>query len=190
MGWYRCTGGSGGTDIVYKNYIKFNGTGVILPWTLNSDYKIECVFYDTVYYNDSCITATTSSNYGSEPYIAQYGNHYDVGTGSGYTNLGAWSVGEHTYINNNENDKNVLDGTEGAYTPKTGGYYYTIGCRGGATQLGYYNYVKSYKIYSKSTGDLLHDLKPCLIKNLAAFHDVVDDGLYTSAGLTAVDTPT
>jgi len=186
MAWYRCAGGSG-SPIVYKNYIKFNGSGIRLPWTQDSDYKLECVFYEAEYHHDTCITGN-SGGYTVGQYIAAYQNRFDVGTGGGYSNLGAWASGEHTYINNDENDKSTLDGTASVnYTPTTNGYYYTLGCRenGG---MGYYGYIKSFKIYSKTSGDLLHHLRPCTISGASAFVDVADNNtLYFGTGLQAVD---
>ncbi len=189
MAWFECTGGSGGGgggELVYKTYAKFNGNGIVLPWTQNSDYTIECVFHEVTYTHNTCITGN-SGGYTAGQYIAAYQNRFDVGTGGSYSNLGSWSAGEHTYVNNDANNQSTLDGTATAnYTPTTNSYYYTIGCREGGT-MGYYGYIKSFKIYSKTSGTLLHDLRPCSIKNLAAFHDVISDDLYTCANLTAVD---
>lgn len=190
MAWVEShLNGGGGSSIIEKTYIKFNGTGLILPWTVNSDYKIVCVFHDTTYKNDSCITGSTGG-WRYDPCIQQYGNRYEAGTANGgvCVSLGSWSVGEHTYINNNGNNQNELDGVTGEYVPNTSAYYYTIGCRGDAHSLTYENYIKSFKIYSLSTGDLLHDLHPCAVYNLAAFMDVADNNtLYTCSGLQAYD---
>lgn len=184
MAWYRC---GGGNVLVPANYIKFNGYGITLPWTQNSDYKLECAFHEVEYRHDTCITGN-SGGYTQGQYLAAYNSRFDVGTGSNFTNFGSWSAGEHTYINNNENNQSTLDGTATAnYNPTTNNYYYTLGCRenGG---MGYYGYIKSFKIYSKSTGELLHHLKPYRINNLAVFRDTIDDVLYTTSLLEAVNT--
>lgn len=190
MNWYKCignNGGGGGITPVFKNYAKFNGNGVNLPWTQDADYKLECVFYEAEYRHDTCITGN-SGGYTQGQYIAPYNTRFDVGVGNGFSNLGSWSAGEHTYINNDEDNKSTLDGTASAnYIPTTNNYYYTLGCRENGS-MGYYGYIKSFKIYSKSTGDLLHHLKPCLLGNLAVFCDVADNNnFYAISGLQAVD---
>lgn len=188
MGWVRCMS-SGESPLVFKNYAKFNGFGIILPWTINADYKIECVFYEKEYVGNTCITGSTGT-WNNAPYLAAYNNGFDVGTGSGYASLGAWSSGEHTYINNDENNKSTLDGTTSAnYNPITNAYFYTLGCRdGSASSMGYQGYIKSFKIYSKSSEDLLHHLKPCTIAGSPAFCDVLDGNtLYFGNGMQVVD---
>ncbi len=173
--------------ITFKNYVKFNGYGIILPWTQNSDYKLECVFHEVEYRENTCVTGN-SGGYTQGQYLANYANRFDVGTGGGYSNLGSWSAGEHTYINNDENNQSTLDGTATAgYNPTTNAYYYTIGCRENGS-MGYYGYIKSFKIYSKSSGDLLHHLKPCSIAGTPAFCDVADGNtLYLGSGMQVVD---
>ena len=187
MAWFKCGGGNAVSPVVMKTYAKFNGSGLVLPWYINSDYKIECVFHETTYYENTCITGSTGG-WNNAPYIANYQNNFDMGTGTGYVTIASWSAGEHTYINNNENDKNSLDGVEGAYTPNSSMLFYTIGCRGNVSEMGYKGYIKSFKIYSKTTGDLLHDLKPCKVYNLSAFYDTVEDLYYTCLNLEATDT--
>jgi hypothetical protein len=190
MAWFECIGGSGGgaSDIVYKTYAKFYGTGIVLPWLLNTDYKIECVFHDTTYKNDSYIMGSTSQGTNT-PFMFMWNNKYYVSANnSGYTVATDWAAGEHTFVYNDENSETSLDDINLPITPQTSNsVYYTLGCSVTAGGYTYTNYIKSFKIYSKSTGTLLHDLKPCLIKNLAAIHDVVSDNLYTCANLTAVD---
>ena len=190
MNWFRCIGGGGGeSPIVFKNYAKFNGQGIILPWTINSDYKIECVFYEKEYINNTCITGSTGS-WSNAPYLAAYSNRFDVGVIGSYASFGDWSAGEHTYINNDENNQSTLDGTASAnYNPTTNSYFYTLGCRDGSTTgMGYQGYIKSFKIYSKSSGDLLHHLKPCAIAGVPAFCDIADgDTIYLGSGLQVVD---
>ena len=187
MAWFRC-GGGGGNILVLKNYAKFNGSGIFLPWTQSSDYKIECVFYEAEYHENTCITGNTGG-YTQGQYLAAYSNRFDVGTGSSYSNLGSWSSGEHTYINNDENNKSTLDGTATAnYTPTTNDKYYTIGCRENGS-MGYYGYIKSFKIYSKTTDALLHHIRPCTIDSAPALCDVADDNtLYFVTGMQVVDT--
>ncbi len=183
---YECKRQVNANPVTYKNYIKFNGEGIILPFTQNADYTIRCIFYDKEYIANTCVTGNTGG-YSQGQYLALYNNNYDVGTGSGYSSFGAWSEGEHLYINNDINNQSSLDMVHTAsYTPVTNNHKYTLGCRENNT-LGYYGYIASFKIYSKSEGTLLHDLRPCQVLNIAAFHDVVDDKLYLNDSIIAVD---
>lgn len=170
----------------FKNYVKFNGTGIILPWTQSSDWKLECVFHEVEYHHDTCITGN-SGGYTQGQYLAAYNNRYDVGTGNGFSNFGSWTSGEHIYINNDENDQSTLDDTASVnYTPTTNDKFYTIGCRENGI-MGYQGYIKSFKIYSKSNGTLLHDLRPCSILNLGALLDVKENTLYSALDLQGVN---
>ena len=174
--------------LVYKNYAKFNGEGIILPWKLNSDYKIEVVFYETTYRNDACIIGNSYTS--TRSHLTEYSNKYYTSTGSSEGNFGTWSSGEHTFINNNGNNHNEFDGVEVTnYTPATdSGVSYTIGCRVNLTSNAYYGWIKSYKIYSISNGTLLHDLRPAEVLNQACLFDVVEKRAYYANNLQAVDT--
>lgn len=173
--------------VTFKNYIKFNGTGLLLPWTINSDYKVEVVFRETTYNNDSAIIGNTQNQ--NRAHLTTYSNKYYTSMGSAEANFGSWSAGEHTFVNNNGNSKNEFDGVEVTnYTPTTVSEYYTIGSRGTTlTSCPYYGYIKSYKIYSISSGDLLHDLKPCKILNQACFVDAITKKFYGNDSMQAVD---
>ena len=174
--------------ITYKNYIKFNGEGIILPWKLNSDYKIEVVFHETTYRNDSCIIGNSYTS--TRSHLTEYSNKYYTSTGSSEGNFGTWTSGEHTFINNNGNAHNEFDGVEVTnYTPATdSGVSYTIGCRVNLTSNAYYGWIKTYKIYSISNGTLLHDLRPAELFNQACLFDVVEKKAYYANNLQAVDT--
>lgn len=180
MAWFRCLGGSGGGEqytIQFGKYAKFSGSaGFILPYTINSDYKVTVVFYEDTYANDAAVIGNTgSANYS---HLTEYGNKWYTSAGVGETSFGSW-VGqtEHTYINNNGNSKNEFDGVEVTnYTPTTNSNIsYTIGCRGGITGNRYLGYIGYYKIESLSTGDVICELRPALIQ----LNDVViNKGLY------------
>lgn len=148
--------------IIFKNYAKFDGSqGIILPWKLNSDYKIEVTFYQTDYTNgESIIGNTVGASYS---HLTLYQSGYWASSGESEAlipNLN-WSAGEHTFITNNGNNHNEFDGVEvQAYTPTTIDGYYTIGIRTSTSVI--QSYIKSYKIYSISQGILLHELVPCL----------------------------
>lgn len=177
-----------GDSIVYKNYIKFNGKGIILPWTIDSDHRVETVFYTTSYSNLSSIIGNTS---GKNPtHLTMYNNKYYTSNGNSETNFGSWSAGEHTYISNNGNNHSEFDGVEVIdYTPTTwSNIKYTLGCREAIDGKAYFGYIKSYKIYSVSTGKLLHDLKPARVfDTLDCFYDSVDKKIYYNDTIVSVD---
>ena len=148
--------------IVLKNYAKFDGSqGIILPWKLNADYKVEVTFYQTEYVQaENIIGNTVGASYSHlTPYQGGYWS--SLGSDEGFIPNLSWSAGEHTYITNNGNNHNEFDGVEvQAYTPTTKDGYYTIGIRANTSIIR--SYIKSYKIYSISQGTLLHELVPCL----------------------------
>lgn len=187
MIWFRCIGGSSGGDehIVFKTYIKFNGYGIILPWEINSDYKIEVIFNETTYNNDSSIIGNT---YGpSLLHLTEYSNKYYCSIGNSEGNFGSWTSGEHTFIVN-DNGYNKFDGSNvTSYNPTTSAYKYTLGCRGYANTNTYYGYIKSYKIYSITNDELIHDLKPSLVYNQPCFIDVISGKVFTNDSIQAVD---
>ena len=80
----------GGGSIEYKNYLKFNGEGIILPWTINSDYKVEVTFYDTTYYNDRAVIGNDNS--ASYFHITEFSNRYYYQTSyNSESSFGSWS---------------------------------------------------------------------------------------------------
>ena len=173
----------------YKTYLKFNGKGYVLPWSLNADYKIEVVFYESTYSNNSCIVGNNNGN--SRMHLTEYSNKYYTSTGSSETSFGTWTTGEHTFINNNGSGKNEFDSSVVTdYTPTTlSNIYYTVGCRGNSlTSNAYYGWIKSYKIYSITSGTLLHHLIPVIMNGVSGFYDNVEDKVYIVQGSSAVDT--
>lgn len=173
--------------ITYKNYLKFNGYGIILPWTLNSDYKIEVVFHETTYLQDSAIIGNTRNETRSN--LTEYNNAYFTSTGTSGSGFGSWSAGEHTFITNNGNGKNEFDGVEVTdYTPTTDSTInYAIGWRATAGNA-FKGWIKSYKVYSISSGDLLHELKPAVVMNSPCLYDTIDGKIYSTSLVEAVDT--
>lgn len=190
MAWYRC---GGGVPLVYKNYAKFNGTGTILPFQLNADYKVHCEFYVADYAHDKYIVGSncTWNDWNSTPYIAMYNNNFIVGLGSGSSSamatIAPFTSGLHEYICNTSDNKVYLDEHSLSFTPRTMNYNYSLGCEVSTTQLPFTGYIKSFKIYSKSTGDLLHHVKPCLFNDIPALCDVTDNTIIFCSGLQVVD---
>lgn len=171
-----------------KTYIKFNGQGIVLPWTLNSDYRIEVVFYEHYFRANGTIIGNTNNN-GNYSHITPYSNKYYTSTGTGETNFGTWAAGEHTFVNNDGNGHNVFDGVEvTSYTPTTNtSLRYTIGCRTNAGSNVYYGLIKSYKIYSLTTLNLIHDFRPCEVLGMACFYDAIDSTYYQVPDGQALD---
>lgn len=190
MAWYRCgNGGGGGSSVTYKNYIKFNGEGIFLPWSVNADYKVEVVFYETTYNNNTSVIGNTFS--AQLIHLTSYSNKYYCSSGNTEANFGSWSSGEHTFICSNGNNKNEFDTTEVTnYTPYTdNNIKYTLGCRGNSlTSNAYLGYIKSFKIYSLSNDTLLHHLRPCVVLNQSAFVDVIEGKIYCNQSIQALDT--
>ena len=177
------------SPVVFKNYVKFNGTqGIILPFNINADYKVTVCFYETNYSNDSAVIGNTDG--ASFSHLTEYSDSWYTSSGASEENFGSW-VGnvEHTYITNNGNGKNEFDGVEVTnYTPTTTSGIYTVGCRGQYSNL-YSGYIKSYKIESISTGDAICELKPCLFDNeTPCLYDTVNKKFYYADGLTVMDT--
>lgn len=169
------SGGGGESPIVFKNYAKFDGSqGIILPWKINADYKVEVTFYQTTYTDAENIIGNTSAAVYSHLTPYQGGYWSSLGSNEGLISGLSWSAGEHTYITNNGNGYNEFDGVEvQSYTPTTINGYYTIGERVSTSIIR--SYIKSYKIYSISQGTLLHELVPCL-------YDGVTPCLYDKIG--------
>ena len=198
MAYYRVTkkqSGGGGSDVVFKNYIKFNGKGIILPWTIDGTHTIEVTFYETTYYNQAAIIGNDRNNDEWSHLTTYSSKYYCSRAGGAQASFGSWSAGEHTFVENDSTGHNTFDGVEvTTYSPATNSYFRTLGCRGSITTNAYYGYIKEYKIYSLTNNALLHDLKAALIYNQtlgvnqACFIDVVDGAIYCNETLQAVDT--
>lgn len=182
----------GGGSIEYKNYLKFNGEGIILPWTINSDYKFEVTFYDTTYYNDRAVIA--NDNGPAYFNFTEYSNRYYYQTSyNSESSFGSWSAGEHTIIYNDEDGKISFDGTVvgNSNIPDNNSVHYQIGGRGSRTSVqAYYGYIKDCKIYSKSTGTLLYHLRPAEVLGLSCLYEEVTGKLFSNATVEVVDTIT
>lgn len=176
-----------GDSIVYKNYIKFNGKGIMLPWTLDADHKVEIVFHEKKYYNLTAAFGTTKNQ--ARINIISYQDKYYTSTGTGETNFGVWTAGEHTFVANNGNNHCEFDGEEVTpYTPTTDNVPYILGARGSITDKGFQGWIKSFKIYSLASGELLHDLKPARVfDTLDCFYDSVDKKIYYNDTIVSVD---
>lgn len=178
----------GGVEPIFKNYMKFNGEGLITPWTLDGDHKIEVTFYETTYNNLAAVFGNTYNQH--RAHLTTYQNKYYTANGTSETSFGAWSAGEHTFVINNGNKQNEFDGVEVTpYNPTTdNNIKYTIGCRGNTgTSNPYKGWIKSYKIYSLSTGELLHDVRPCRLYNTDCMFDTVSKTILTNPTIVAVD---
>lgn len=181
-----------GGSVEFKNYLKFNGEGIILPWTINSDYKFEVTFYDTTYYNDRAVIA--NDNGPAYFHFTEYSNRYYYQTSyNSESSFGSWSAGEHTIIYNDENGEISFDGTVvgNSNIPDNNSVHYQIGGRGSRTSVqAYYGYIKDCKIYSKSTGTLLYHLRPAEVLGLSCLYEEVTGKLFSNATVEAVDTIT
>ena len=178
--------------IVFKNYAKFDGTGILLPYTINSDYKVTVEFYETEYGANSSIIGNSYSTGSYYSHLTKYNNNWYASQGTSDYLLTSWTGNVlHKFVNNNGNSQNVLDDNiTMAYTPTTeNSIYYMIGCRESLTGWGYSGYIKSYKIESISTGDAICELKPCLYDNVTpCLYDTVNKKFYYADGLTVMDT--
>lgn len=176
----------------FKNYAKFNGTGIVLPFEINSNYKIICDFYETTYQTGQCIVGDTYSESVSGILLYTDSNSYVIGHG-GYSGINSiiasWSSGLHNIIVNNDSSQCVLDNTNTeSFTPTTlSNYYYTVGCKVNANTRPYYGYIKEYKIESLLTGDVICDLKPAIVNNNACLFDIITGNIYTATNMTVVD---
>ena len=155
-------GGGDDASLEYGTCCNFGSNGgIILPFKLNEDYKVTVTFYENAYHNDSSVIGNTHS--ASYSHLTEYNNRWYTSSDGSEANFGSW-VGQtvHTYITNNGNNKNEFDGVEVTdYTPRTDtNIGYTVGCRGDANSNKYQEYIKSYKIESISTGDVICELKP------------------------------
>ena len=180
----------GGSDINYKTWAKFNGVGIILPYKINSDYKVSVTFYETAYNDDTAVIGNTSS--ASYSNLTIYSNQWYTSSGTSLVSISAWSGNaEHTFITNNGNSHNEFDETEvTSYTPTdSDSIYYCIGCRDGSvSSIGFKGYLKSYMIEKISDGSKVCEIKPAIIHNAACLYDSVNDIMYMPTGLTVVDT--
>ena len=178
-------GGGGDSPIHYKNYAKFNGYGLQLPYTINADYKITVEFYQTTYSNNESIIGNISGS--SYVHLTPYSNSYYTSTGSSEEHFGTWSAGEHIFVCNNGNNHNEFDGVEvTSYTPTTNSTKLTIGERNTANPC--YSYIKRYKIESISTGNKICELIPCLYDNVTpCLYDTVNKKFYYPEDLQVMD---
>lgn len=197
----------GGGDLIPKTWAKFAGYGIDLPWSINSDYKVEVVYNQPNYLHFEVVIGNTSTTSDKLSYFCNYSNNLWANTGNGTeSSFGVWSSGEHTFITNNENNKNVYDGTEVQnYIPYNSSAKYTIGKRLNAVTING-TYIKSYRIYSKSSGNLLHEIKPYLYRGdyidfttgkivtngeIPIMYDSISDTFFTAQNMTVTDdTPT
>lgn len=177
----------GGVEPIFKNYMKFNEEGFLTPWTLNADHKVEVVFYEKEYKNLRTIFGTTYNH--TRMHLSTYNNKYYSSSGTGESNFGAWSAGEHTFIANNGNRHCEFDGEEVFdYTPTTdNNLRYMIGCRTGIKDYAFSGWIKSFKIYSLATGELLHDVRPCRLYNSDCMFDPISGIILTNTTAKAVD---
>ena len=110
--------GGGGSTIQYKNYAKFDGIGITLPFTINSDYKVSVTYHQTNYFSPECIIGNTSG--AGYSHFTIYNYQYWSSAGTGESGWGTWSAGEHTFVTNDGNGYNTLDGNNvQSYTPTT-----------------------------------------------------------------------
>lgn len=172
-------------SIVFKNYAKFDGVGIILPFTINSDYKVSVTYHQTNYISPECIIGNTDG--AGYSHFTVYANQYWSSSGAGENGWGTWSAGEHAFVTNDGNGYNTFDGNNvQSYTPTTTSGKYTIGIRTNTSPI--VSYIKSYTIESISTGDKICELKPCEFDGNPYLYDTVNKRFYYVDGLTVMDT--
>ena len=171
--------------LVFKNYAKFDGVGITLPFTINSDYKVSVTYHQTSYLSPECIIGNTSG--AGYSHFTVYNNQYWSSAGTGESGWGTWSAGEHTFVTNDGNGYNTFDGSNvQSYNPTTSSGKYTIGIRANTSPI--VSYIKSYTIESISTGDKICELKPCEFEGNSYLYDTVAKRFYYVDGLTVMDT--
>ena len=190
IGFYNRTYLPASRDAVnYKTYIKFNGEGIVLPWTIDADYKVEVTFYETEYRNDTAIIGNTNGP--SYFHVTEYSNNYFYSKQYNLENhFGPWVSGEHTIIYNDGTGHIQFDGTVvgDCNITSDSNIYLQLGGRGSRTSAqAYYGYIKAFKIYSIANDTLLHELKPATIYGKPCFFDTVETQMYTNSTVTAVD---
>lgn len=185
-------GGGGDSPIHYKNYAKFNGSGLALPFSVNADYKITVEFQETEKRNAHIIG---NSYTGGRSCLSESDKFYAATSGSSNSiaPIADWTGNvDHIFITNNGNNKNIFDGEEVSnYTPGNASYTLRVGCGGGTavTSNAWYGYLKRYKIESISNGSKICELLPCLFDNVTpCLYDTVGKKFYYPEGLTVMDT--
>lgn len=192
MAVYKVTKKQSGSSLVFKNYAKFNGSGILLPYTINADYKVTVEFYETEYGTNSSIIGNNNSNGSYYSHLTKYNNNFYASKGSVDYLFTGWTGNVlHKFVNNNGDSQNVLDDSiTMSYTPTTANNLkYMVGCRESLTGWGWSGYLKSYKIESISSGDLICNLRPCLYDGTVnCIYDEIGKIFYYPDGLTVMDT--
>ena len=198
MAWFECSGGSSGGDydVEFFSCTFFNGEGIILPYTINADYKVSVSFYETSIQTDAAIIGNSLD--ATHVHLTENSNRWYTSGGNSLDEMGAWSGNVvHTFVCNNGNSHNEFDGVEkNSYTPTTdNNIYYTVGCRGINNQakpwaVALIGYIKWFKIESLSTGNVICELKPCQIKKGSTviahgMMDIANDIFYSNSGMIA-----
>lgn len=206
MAFYKVTKKQEGGGVTLKKYAYFDGSFCLSighnyetdALMLNSNYKTELKFYDPAYINDRYIMSGKAGSYYSS--LRVQSNNFQCSSGNtNMMNVGSYSVGEHIFIENDDNGKCQLDGvaTTGSYSLAAGAENSPTRIRmlGGNTTdehsssgTGYWvGYVEYLKVTNKTTGNVIHEIVPCEFEGLAYLYNKVTKLLYYSQGLTVMD---
>ena len=197
------------TAVVYKTYAYFDGNFGI---SIGKQYDTNSIVLHLNEMKEVKFYLSGSQN-GTERYIYSYksSSYYsmlkiygvNLQCSDGGTNawgLGAWTTGSHTFIENNANGKCSLDGVETAnsYNLNSGAVnnytrFLQLGCSGSDDHSNNANqfwtgYIEYFKITDKTSGDIIHYLRPALYNGVPCMFDVATQMAYYSSGLTVTDT--
>ena len=192
MAFIQCKKKGAGGGVAYKNYARFTNGGFYLPYSIdNSDYKITVEFNDTVYKNGNGILENT--RYDTYFRFGVFNYQYYMSSGYSLVITGTWSAGQHKVVINKNNTIELDDNYLCNYNAPSNFYSLIgLGCgnieNGSAEQkISPNTYVSEFKIESISTGDVICDLKPALVGNIPCMYDLINDIVYSSAGMEVID---
>lgn len=185
--------GSGQSPIVFKQYAFFDKTKdcvIVLNDIVNASGKcIELQFYDA----DSSLgtdNATICTGYNHNGFLIKHTNNNNyliAGNRSGDVQR-AFSTGSHIVKWYTDAGKTEFDNEVVADAGTNFGHKITIGGRT-ETSTKWTGYFKLLKITDNTTGDVEHELLPCLFDNhTACLFDTVSKKFYYSSELTVMDT--
>lgn len=180
--------GGGGNEIEYFDFAQFDGNGsILLPFKVNSDYKITVTFQAPSYKNDNSIIGNTANSYLS--HLTIYSSQYYTSTGNGEDSFSADLYTKHTFVQN-DGGYSKMDGVSvKGYTPTTDNNVSLVLAGRQSSAQNYVGKIYEYIIESISTGEVIMHLLPAKAKSGGVvigkgLYDSVSEELYTCSGLT------
>ena len=174
--------------IVFKTWAKFNGDGFYVPIAGKDSGEIDIIFYEENYVNDKY-----PFWWGSTTSLRIYNNKFQVGYyGSGnFINVGDYSIGEHTCIIDRYGDNKIIfDNVESTtFTEPSSAnipLFFTKQSQNNLLLDGWVGYIKEFKIYDRNN-NLICNLYPALVNNVACMYDTVNNKSYYANSLTVMD---